>query len=184
MPGNAPLTAVQLLWVNMIMDTLGALALATEPPNDELMKREPVGRTGKFITNVMWRNIMGQSFYQFFVMWYLQTQGKSFFGLDDDSDTDIVLNTIIFNSFVFCQVLLPLKIHSLTLVIHLLSHNEPLVSAPWFSLKVAQFFLSFSVLFNTWQQFPSNTKGISYFCPAVFSLEIIEYYRVEHIELT
>nr|CAB3466334.1 unnamed protein product [Digitaria exilis] len=50
--GSAPLTAVQLLWVNMIMDTLGALALATEPPNDDLMKREPVGRTGKFITNV------------------------------------------------------------------------------------------------------------------------------------
>jgi P-type Ca2+ transporter type 2C len=104
MPGDVPLTAVQLLWVNMIMDTLGALALATEPPNDGLMKREPVGRTGKFITNVMWRNIMGQSFYQFIVMWYLQTQGKSFFGLNEDSHTDIVLNTIIFNSFVFCQV--------------------------------------------------------------------------------
>jgi Ca2+-transporting ATPase len=103
MPGNAPLTAVQLLWVNMIMDTLGALALATEPPNDDLMNRQPVGRTGKFITNVMWRNILGQSFYQFFVMWYLQTQGKNFFGLEDFG-TDIVLNTIIFNSFVFCQV--------------------------------------------------------------------------------
>uniref|UniRef100_A0A0D9Y0Z4 Calcium-transporting ATPase n=1 Tax=Leersia perrieri TaxID=77586 RepID=A0A0D9Y0Z4_9ORYZ len=101
--GNAPLTAVQLLWVNMIMDTLGALALATEPPNDDLMKREPVGRTGKFITNVMWRNILGQSFYQFIVMWYLQTQGKSMFGLEGP-DSEIVLNTIIFNSFVFCQV--------------------------------------------------------------------------------
>ncbi|KAK6125255.1 hypothetical protein DH2020_040999 [Rehmannia glutinosa] len=48
--GSAPLTAVQLLWVNMIMDTLGALALATEPPNDELMKRAPVGRKGNFIS--------------------------------------------------------------------------------------------------------------------------------------
>ncbi|KAI3777363.1 hypothetical protein L1987_47163 [Smallanthus sonchifolius] len=64
---NAPLTAVQLLWVNMIMDTLGALALATEPPTDELMERTPVGRKGNFITNVMWRNIMGQSIYQFVV---------------------------------------------------------------------------------------------------------------------
>ncbi|KAI3760648.1 hypothetical protein L1987_51046 [Smallanthus sonchifolius] len=36
---SAPLTAVQLLWVNLIMDTLGALALATEPPNDGLMNR-------------------------------------------------------------------------------------------------------------------------------------------------
>lgn len=34
----------QLLWVNLIMDTLGALALATEPPTDNLMKRNPVGR--------------------------------------------------------------------------------------------------------------------------------------------
>ncbi|TVT97813.1 hypothetical protein EJB05_05664 [Eragrostis curvula] len=101
--GDAPLTAVQLLWVNMIMDTLGALALATEPPDDNLMKKAPVGRTGKFITNVMWRNIAGQSLFQFVVIWYLQTQGKYLFGLEG-SDTDTVLNTIIFNTFVFCQV--------------------------------------------------------------------------------
>jgi Ca2+-transporting ATPase len=42
--GNVPLNAVQLLWVNLIMDTLGALALATEPPTDHLMQRPPVGR--------------------------------------------------------------------------------------------------------------------------------------------
>ncbi|GKD26181.1 calcium-transporting ATPase 4, plasma membrane-type-like protein isoform X2 [Tanacetum coccineum] len=51
--GSAPLTAVQLLWVNMIMDTLGALALATEPPNDALMKRPPIGRDVNFITKIM-----------------------------------------------------------------------------------------------------------------------------------
>jgi len=38
------LFCVQLLWVNLIMDTLGALALATEPPTDQLMRRPPVGR--------------------------------------------------------------------------------------------------------------------------------------------
>ncbi|THU74979.1 hypothetical protein C4D60_Mb04t39090 [Musa balbisiana] len=101
--GNAPLTAVQLLWVNMIMDTLGALALATEPPRDDLMQRAPVGRTGKFINNTMWRNILGQSIYQFITIWYLQTQGKQLFRLDGP-DTDLTLNTITFNSFVFCQV--------------------------------------------------------------------------------
>ncbi|CAJ1929294.1 unnamed protein product [Sphenostylis stenocarpa] len=101
--GTAPLTAVQLLWVNMIMDTLGALALATEPPNDELMKRSPVGRKGNFISNVMWRNILGQSLYQFMVIWFLQSRGKSIFLLDGPN-SDLVLNTLIFNSFVFCQV--------------------------------------------------------------------------------
>ncbi|CAL4999644.1 unnamed protein product [Urochloa decumbens] len=101
--GSAPLTAVQLLWVNMIMDTLGALALATEPPNNELMKRTPVGRKGNFISNIMWRNIMGQSIYQFLVIWYLQAEGKWLFGIEG-TNSDLVLNTIIFNCFVFCQV--------------------------------------------------------------------------------
>ncbi|XP_071701691.1 calcium-transporting ATPase 2, plasma membrane-type-like isoform X1 [Rutidosis leptorrhynchoides] len=101
--GSTPLTAVQLLWVNMIMDTLGALALATEPPNDALMKRTPVGRQGNFISNVMWRNIFGQSVYQFVVIWLLQSKGKSFYELDEDN-SDLILNTLIFNSFVFCQL--------------------------------------------------------------------------------
>ncbi|KAK9678466.1 hypothetical protein RND81_11G213300 [Saponaria officinalis] len=101
--GSAPLTAVQLLWVNMIMDTLGALALATEPPNDELMKRKPVGRQGNFISNVMWRNILGQSLYQFIVIWYLQANGKDMFGLEG-SHGELQLNTLIFNAFVFCQI--------------------------------------------------------------------------------
>ncbi|RLM62173.1 calcium-transporting ATPase 2, plasma membrane-type [Panicum miliaceum] len=101
--GSAPLTAVQLLWVNMIMDTLGALALATEPPNNELMKRTSVGRKGNFISNVMWRNIMGQAIYQFLVIWYLHAEGKWLFGIEGDN-SDLVLNTIIFNCFVVCQI--------------------------------------------------------------------------------
>ncbi|KAH9755790.1 calcium-transporting ATPase 1 [Citrus sinensis] len=109
--GNAPLTAVQLLWVNMIMDTLGALALATEPPNGDLMKRSPVGRKGNFISNVMWRNILGQSLYQFLIIWYLQTRGKAVFRLDGP-DPDLILNTLIFNTFVFCQVCLSTRIRS------------------------------------------------------------------------
>lgn len=102
--GSAPLTAVQLLWVNMIMDTLGALALATEPPNDELMKKAPVGRTGNFISNVMWRNILGQSIYQLMVIWFLQAYGKTYFELENHPNSDLALNTIIFNTFVFCQL--------------------------------------------------------------------------------
>ncbi|XXG53060.1 hypothetical protein AAC387_Pa03g1223 [Persea americana] len=101
--GTAPLTAVQLLWVNMIMDTLGALALATEPPNDELMKRKPVGRGVSFITRTMWRNIIGQSIYQLLVLGLLMFDGKRLLKLNG-SDATAVLNTFIFNSFVFCQV--------------------------------------------------------------------------------
>ena len=104
LPGTAPLTAVQLLWVNLIMDTLGALALATEPPHDELMSKPPVGRYGNFISNVMWRNIFGQAIYQLAVLSVLQYKGKEILHLEGD-DTTKLLNTMIFNAFVFCQVL-------------------------------------------------------------------------------
>ena len=87
---------MQLLWVNVIMDTLGALALATEPPNDELMKRKPVGRGGSIISNVMWRNIFGQALYHLIVIWILQSKGKTLFELDGP-DADLVMNTLIFN---------------------------------------------------------------------------------------
>ncbi|KAI3471621.1 hypothetical protein Pfo_028271 [Paulownia fortunei] len=76
------LTAVQLLWVNLIMDTLGALALATEPPHDGLMRRPPVGRTESFITRTMWRNIIGQSIYQLAVLLVLNFVGKQILDLE------------------------------------------------------------------------------------------------------
>ncbi|XP_008244263.1 PREDICTED: calcium-transporting ATPase 4, plasma membrane-type-like [Prunus mume] len=101
--GSAPLTAVQLLWVSMIMDTLGALALGTEPPNDGLIKRPPVGRGTSFITKAMWRNIIGQSIYQLIVLGVLNFYGKQLLGLSG-SDATEVLGTLIFNAFVFCQL--------------------------------------------------------------------------------
>ncbi|EPS63815.1 hypothetical protein M569_10965, partial [Genlisea aurea] len=103
--GSAPLTAVQLLWVNLIMDTLGALALATEPPQEGLMQRPPVGRNDSFITRNMWRNIVGQSIYQLIVLLSLTFFGKQILGLGGgSSDATPVVNTFIFNTFVFCQV--------------------------------------------------------------------------------
>jgi Ca2+-transporting ATPase len=87
----------------MIMDTLGALALATEPPNDELMKRPPIGRNEPFITRIMWRNIIGQSIYQIIVLAILTFRGKELLKLSG-LDAMATLNTFIFNSFVFCQV--------------------------------------------------------------------------------
>lgn len=41
---ESPLNPIQMLWVNLIMDTMAALALATEPPSEELLKRMPIGR--------------------------------------------------------------------------------------------------------------------------------------------
>ncbi|KAJ4832425.1 putative calcium-transporting ATPase 13, plasma membrane-type [Turnera subulata] len=97
--GEVPLTAVQLLWVNLIMDTLGALALATEQPTPELMQKPPVGRTEPLITNIMWRNLLAQALYQITVLLTLQFKGEAIFGV-----TEAVNKTLIFNIFVLCQV--------------------------------------------------------------------------------
>lgn len=87
----------------MIMDTLGALALATEPPHEELMERPPVKKDDNLITTTMWRNIIGQSLYQLVVLGVLVFCGKKIFNLTG-TNADATLNTLIFNSFVFCQV--------------------------------------------------------------------------------
>ncbi|KAK4414844.1 Calcium-transporting ATPase 8, plasma membrane-type [Sesamum alatum] len=104
--GNVPLNAVQLLWVNLIMDTLGALALATEPPTDHLMRRPPVGRREPLITNIMWRNLLIQALYQVTVLLILNFRGRSILNLGHDKSDHAfkVKNTLIFNAFVFCQV--------------------------------------------------------------------------------
>ncbi|KAL3506554.1 hypothetical protein ACH5RR_031936 [Cinchona calisaya] len=97
--GEVPLTAVQLLWVNLIMDTLGALALATERPTKDLMDKPPVGRTEPLITNIMWRNLLSQALYQISVLLTLQFRGESVFNVSKK-----VNDTLIFNTFVLCQV--------------------------------------------------------------------------------
>ncbi|XP_071717450.1 calcium-transporting ATPase 10, plasma membrane-type-like [Rutidosis leptorrhynchoides] len=104
--GDVPLNAVQLLWVNLIMDTLGALALATEPPTDHLMDRTPVGRREPLITNIMWRNLLIQAMYQVTVLLVLNFDGKRILNLEHETKENALKkkNTLIFNAFVFCQI--------------------------------------------------------------------------------
>lgn len=104
--GNIPLNAVQLLWVNLIMDTLGALALATEPPTNQLMRRAPVGRREPLVTNIMWRNLIIQALYQVVVLLTLNFGSSNFSLLKEGSieHQNKLKNTLIFNAFVLCQL--------------------------------------------------------------------------------
>lgn len=63
----SPLGAVQMLWVNLIMDSLASLALATEPPVEALLDRAPYGRNMSIISKQMYFNMFGQAFYQLIV---------------------------------------------------------------------------------------------------------------------
>ena len=63
--GNeTPLSPIQMLWVNLIMDSLGSLALATEPPYEELLNREPTRKDESIINGKMWKHIVFQALCQ------------------------------------------------------------------------------------------------------------------------
>merc|ERR1711871_329464 len=83
----SPLGAVQMLWVNLIMDSLASLALATEPPIDALLDRAPYGRNMSIITKQMYFNMFGQAFFQLIITLVILFNGHiSFF--TDEANTE------------------------------------------------------------------------------------------------
>lgn len=106
---DSPLKAVQMLWVNLIMDTFASLALATEPPTDSLLRRRPYGRNKPLISRTMMKNILGHAVYQLGIVFLLVFAGDKLF--DIDSGRKAPLNsppsqhyTIVFNTFVLMQL--------------------------------------------------------------------------------
>ncbi|HMJ75019.1 MAG TPA: calcium-translocating P-type ATPase, PMCA-type [Iamia sp.] len=82
---GTPLTAVQLLWVNLIMDSFAALALALEPPTDKLFEQKPHGRTEPLISKQMWLNVLASGLLMFAVMMTVLFAPGAF-GLKDGDD--------------------------------------------------------------------------------------------------
>ncbi|KAL4754042.1 hypothetical protein BDW72DRAFT_167261 [Aspergillus terricola var. indicus] len=101
------LSAVQLLWVNLIMDTFAALALATDAPTDKILNRKPVPKSASLFTVTMWKMILGQAIYQLGITFMLYFAGDSILSDYLSSDPDIrhrQLDTIVFNTFVWMQI--------------------------------------------------------------------------------
>ncbi|KAF1992708.1 calcium-translocating P-type ATPase [Amniculicola lignicola CBS 123094] len=97
------LTAVQLLWVNLIMDTFAALALATDPPTRQLLHRKPTPKSAPLITLRMWKMIIGQAIYQLTVTLILYFGGEKILSYDTDDERKR-MPTIVFNTFVWMQI--------------------------------------------------------------------------------
>lgn len=100
---SSVLTAVQLLWVNLIMDTLAALALATDPPQDSVLDRKPERRDAPMISTTMWKMIIGQAIYQL-VITFLIYYGKAAVLPGPDTISDDQIQTLVFNTFVWMQI--------------------------------------------------------------------------------
>jgi len=80
---ESPIAAVQMLWINLIMDSLASLALATEPPDESLLARPPVNRSLSMISQQMWFNMFGQALYQMVALLWLLFHGANYFGIPD-----------------------------------------------------------------------------------------------------
>ncbi|KAI5618015.1 plasma membrane calcium-transporting ATPase 1 isoform X3 [Silurus asotus] len=106
---DSPLKAVQMLWVNLIMDTFASLALATEPPTESLLLRKPYGRNKPLISRTMMKNILGHAVYQLTVIFTLLFAGERLFDIDSGRNAPLHAPssehyTIVFNTFVLMQL--------------------------------------------------------------------------------
>ncbi|XP_042740168.1 plasma membrane calcium-transporting ATPase 4-like isoform X2 [Lagopus leucura] len=106
---DSPLKAVQMLWVNLIMDTFASLALATEPPSESLLLRKPYGRNKPLISRTMMKNILGHAVYQLTIIFTLLFVGEKLFDIDSGRNAPLHSPptehyTIVFNTFVMMQL--------------------------------------------------------------------------------
>ncbi|KAH8283395.1 hypothetical protein KR054_008831 [Drosophila jambulina] len=159
---DSPLKAVQMLWVNLIMDTLASLALATELPTPDLLLRKPYGRTKPLISRTMMKNILGQALYQLVIIFGLLFVGDLI--LDIESGRGQELNagptqhfTIIFNTFVMMTLFNEInarKIHGQRNVIEGLFTN-PIFYTIWIFTMISQ------VLIIQYGKMAFSTKALS-----------------------
>jgi len=116
--GKTPLNVIQMLWTNLIMDILGAIAIGTEPyKKEEVQIMNRISRKDKIMTPEMWRQILVHAIYQIIVVLSLMYFGVFIFFdqtfniiTTKDYDTSgaatdrLVLNTIIFHSFILMNL--------------------------------------------------------------------------------
>ncbi|CAD5219474.1 unnamed protein product [Bursaphelenchus okinawaensis] len=129
---DSPLKAVHMLWINLIMDTLASLALATEMPTEELLQRKPYGRKKSLISRTMVKNILLHALYQLIVLMVFLFKGPELFGIHSGLNAPLfappsVHFTIIFNTFVMMTVFNEInarKVHGERNVFKYLSSNH------------------------------------------------------------
>jgi Ca2+-transporting ATPase len=98
------LSAVQLLWINIIMDTFAALALATDPATESLLDRKPDKKMAPLFSTDMYKQILCQSIYQITVILIFHFLGLTILGLEDNKHNNVIVQTLVFNAFVFAQI--------------------------------------------------------------------------------
>jgi Ca2+-transporting ATPase len=93
-----PFTIIQILWINIIMDTLAAFALCSEAPHEGLMKRRPIPHDANIITPFMWISIIVTG--SFLILGGILQIATGFLG----GTTPAEINTVFFGAFIIAAV--------------------------------------------------------------------------------
>ncbi|XP_061990900.1 calcium-transporting ATPase 5, plasma membrane-type-like [Rosa rugosa] len=102
--GHIPLNAVEFVWVNVIIFGLGPLVLATEYPAERLMDEPPIDQGQPLTKYIRWKRLLIQVLYQIITLLVINFQGGSLLKNDTRDHATKVKNTMIFNTFVICQI--------------------------------------------------------------------------------
>lgn len=98
----SPLSAVQLLWINLIMDSFGALALASDDPDNEIMKKPPHKKSEPLVTRQMFEYIGIVCFYEVLMSLLVLFELYKHVGVSS-TDTNGI-SSLVFTTFVFMQI--------------------------------------------------------------------------------
>lgn len=106
---RSPLSATQLLWINLIMDSLASFALTRDQPSNDIFKHKPYGQRKPLISRALLRNVIGHSIYQLAVMFLLMFVFPDFLDMRDGYEESSVCRptqhkTMVFTTFVFMQL--------------------------------------------------------------------------------
>lgn len=111
--GSSPLSTVQLLWINLIMDSFGAIALASDDPDPGILDQPPQRKTDPLLSFDMKQYILIQTIYQGFVLLLLVTSADRIWPIDlefhkgDDAtygSPSRRAETLVFNVFILMQL--------------------------------------------------------------------------------
>lgn len=110
--GSSPLSTVQLLWINLIMDSFGAIGLASDDPDKNILNEAPQKREDPMLNRGMKQYILIQTIYQTTLLMVLLLYGDTLLPADKnftlaanlEGFPSLRIKTIIFNSFILVQL--------------------------------------------------------------------------------
>ena len=94
---QTPIKSIQMLWIDLIMDSLATLTLTTEPPHDGLLSRKPTKRTENIITKNMIKHVSLQTGLQFVILMTIYLFGPRF--IQEQDLGRIAENEVIYKCF-------------------------------------------------------------------------------------